>query len=95
MGTIDYVLGKITLNNFSPLDIDNDFKELTVNVRPKFTVIESLKNKMLAFDSTDPTSVVTNFKSSITTNAGNYTSSSSGSSSSGSSSSGSSSSGGY
>ena len=78
MGTIDYVLGKITLNNFSPLDIDNDFKELTVNVRPKFTVIESLKNKMLAFDSTDPTSVVTNFKSSITTNVDNYTSSSSG-----------------
>jgi hypothetical protein len=65
VGVIDYVLGKITINNFSPLDILNDFKELSINVRPKFTVIQSAKNKMLAFDSSDPTSVVTTFKSSV------------------------------
>ena len=62
MGTIDYVLGKITLNDFAPLDIDNDFKELSVNVRPKFTVIQSIKNKMLAFDENDPTSIVVDLK---------------------------------
>jgi hypothetical protein len=61
-GTIDYVLGKITINDFSPLSIDNDFDELTVNVRPKSTVLQSIKNKMLAFDQTDPTSVVVELK---------------------------------
>jgi hypothetical protein len=58
MGSIDYKLGIITINGFNPTDIGNDFKELTVNVRPKTTVIQSIKNKMLAFDETDPTSVV-------------------------------------
>jgi hypothetical protein len=38
--------------------VDNDLKELTINVRPKSSVIKSEKNKMLAFDSTDPTSTV-------------------------------------
>lgn len=62
MGTIDYVLGIVTLNDFAPLDVNNDFKELTVNVRPKYTVIQSKKNKMLAFDETDPTSIVVELK---------------------------------
>ena len=57
-GSIDYKLGVITINNFNPIDIKNDFKELSVNVRPKSTVIQSIKNKMLAFDESDPTSVV-------------------------------------
>jgi hypothetical protein len=62
MGTIDYLLGKVTLNNFAPLSIDNDFGELSINVRPKSTVLQSVKNKMLAFDSQDPTSVVVELK---------------------------------
>jgi hypothetical protein len=62
MGVIDYTLGKITLNNFAPLSIDNAFGELSVNVRPKSTVLQSLKNKMLAFDAQDPTSVVVELK---------------------------------
>jgi hypothetical protein len=64
-GVIDYVLGKITIENFSPLDVNNDFKEFTINVRPRVTVLQSLKNKMLAFDETDPTSVVLELKSVI------------------------------
>ena len=44
-GSIDYKLGVITINNFNPIDIKNDFKELSVNVRPKSTVIQSIKNK--------------------------------------------------
>jgi hypothetical protein len=62
VGVIDYVLGKITINNFNPIDILNDFKELSINVRPKSTVIQSIKNNMLAFDSSDPTSIVTELK---------------------------------
>jgi hypothetical protein len=61
-GTIDYLLGRITINNFNPIDIDNDFKELSVSVRPKINVIQLNKNKMLAFDDTDPSSVVINLK---------------------------------
>jgi hypothetical protein len=61
-GTIDYVLGKVTINDFAPLSIDNDFGELSINVRPKSTVLQSVKNKMLAFDQTDPTSVVVELK---------------------------------
>ena len=62
VGVIDYVLGKITINNFNPTDVLNDFKELSINVRPKSTVIQSIKNNMLAFDSSDPTSIVTELK---------------------------------
>lgn len=58
IGTIDYVLGIVTINNFNPLNVDNDLKELTINVRPKSSVIKSEKNKMLAFDVSDPTSTV-------------------------------------
>ena len=61
-GTIDYVLGIVTIDNFNPIDVNNDFKELSINVRPKSTVINSIKNKMLAFDEQDPTSVVINLK---------------------------------
>jgi hypothetical protein len=61
-GVIDYILGKVTINNFAPLTVDNDFGELTINVRPKSTVLQSNKNKMLAFDESDPTSVVVEMK---------------------------------
>jgi len=64
-GTIDYVLGKITINNFNPKDVLNDFRELSINVRPKSTVIQSIKNNMLAFDAADPTSIVTELKTII------------------------------
>jgi hypothetical protein len=56
-GTIDYVLGKIYINDFNPINVLNDMKEISVNIRPKISVIASEKNKMLVFDSTDPTSL--------------------------------------
>jgi len=58
MGSIDYVLGKIYINEFNPLAVANAFGEISVNIRPKITVISSIQNKMLAFDVEDPTSVV-------------------------------------
>lgn len=57
-GTIDYNLGKIYINNFNPLAVANAFGEISVNIRPKTSVISSVRNKMLAFDIEDPTSVV-------------------------------------
>ena len=58
IGSIDYYTGKIYINNFNPTDVANDFGELSVNIRPQISVISSQQNKMLAFDSEDPTSVV-------------------------------------
>ncbi len=58
MGSIDYVLGKIYINEFNPLAVANAFGEISVNIRPKISVISSIRDKMLAFDIEDPTSVV-------------------------------------
>jgi hypothetical protein len=57
-GKIDYVLGKIYIDNFNPLNVANDFKEISVNIQPKSSILSSVKNKMLSFDEEDPTSVV-------------------------------------
>ena len=56
-GIIDYVLGKITLTDFSPTDVNNDFKDIMIHFRPKINIIESKLNKMLVLDETDPTSI--------------------------------------
>jgi hypothetical protein len=59
-GTIDYVLGKITINDFGPTAINNDFGDITVYMRPSSNIIESKLNKMLVLDSDDATSIVVN-----------------------------------
>lgn len=56
-GVIDYVLGKITLTDFAPTDVNNDFKDISINLRPKINIIESKFNNMLVLDSSDPTSI--------------------------------------
>ena len=63
MGSIDYYTGKIYINNFNPTGVANDFGELSVNIRPEISVISSQRNKMLAFDNEDPTSVVVEMNS--------------------------------
>ena len=57
-GTIDYVLGILTIPAFNPLAVNNDFGDIMVMMKPKSNVIQSKLNKMLVLDSTDPTSVV-------------------------------------
>ena len=52
-----HVLGKITLTDFSPTDVNNDFKDIMIHFRPKINIIESKLNKMLVLDETDPTSI--------------------------------------
>jgi hypothetical protein len=56
-GTIDYVLGKITLQDFRPTDVNNNFKDIMIHFRPKINIIESKLNKMLVLDESDPTSI--------------------------------------
>lgn len=60
VGTIDYVEGKISIENFNPVDIGNNFKSISLYIRPKSSIIKSQFNKMLVLDSTDSTSVNVN-----------------------------------
>lgn len=56
-GTVDYELGKITINDFSPTKVGNDFGSISLYIRPKNSVIKSNFNKMLVLDSLDGSSV--------------------------------------
>jgi hypothetical protein len=58
VGIIDYSLGKITLNNFNPVSVDNDFGNIMIFMRPKSNIIQSKLNKMVVLDNEDPTSIV-------------------------------------
>lgn len=57
-GTIDYVLGRITINDFNPTDVNNDFKDIMIHMTPQVSIIQSKLNKMLVLDADDPTSIV-------------------------------------
>lgn len=57
IGTVDYELGTITLENFSPLDVDNDFEVLTITSTPTTTIINSSYNRLLSIDPDDPLAV--------------------------------------
>ena len=58
IGEIDYSLGKITINSFNPIAVNNDFGDISVHIKPKVSIIQSKLNKMLVLDSDDPTSVI-------------------------------------
>lgn len=56
-GIVDYVLGKVTLTDFMPTDVNNNDKDIMIHFRPKVNIIESKLNKMLVLDVNDPTSI--------------------------------------
>jgi hypothetical protein len=56
-GVVDYTLGKVTLSDFRPTAVDNDFKDIMIHFRPKINIVESKLNKMLVLDESDPTSI--------------------------------------
>jgi hypothetical protein len=60
IGTIDYNLGIITLDSFSPLNVNNDLGLLTVNVNPTTTIISSSYNRIITVDEFDPQSIIVN-----------------------------------
>lgn len=57
-GTIDYVLGRIYLDQFNPVSVNNDFGDIMIFMRPKSNIIQSRLNKMLVLDSSDPSSII-------------------------------------
>lgn len=58
VGTIDYLMGKVYVNNFNPVGVNDVFGYISINIRPKTTSIKSERNKMLVLDDTDATSIV-------------------------------------
>lgn len=58
VGTIDYLMGKVFINNFNPVGVNDVFGYISINIRPKTTSIKSERNKMLVLDENDVTSIV-------------------------------------
>lgn len=60
-GTIDYVNGIITLNSFNPLEVNNDFGQLSISSKPVSTIISSSTNRIVTVDTVnDPSSIIVN-----------------------------------
>jgi hypothetical protein len=59
-GTIDYVNGIITLQDFSPVQVDNDLGQLTISANPTTTIISSTYNRIITIDPYDPNAIVVN-----------------------------------
>jgi hypothetical protein len=59
IGTIDYKLGIITLNNFNPVSVADPFGTLVIKVPPAKKIFTSIRNTIITLDVTDPGSIVT------------------------------------
>jgi len=60
VGTIDYQEGIITLNNFSPFDINDPLGQLTLTANPLSTIVPSSRNRIVTLDEFDPNSITVN-----------------------------------
>lgn len=60
IGTIDYQEGIITLNSFNPLNVNNDFGQLSISATPTTTIVSSSYNRIITIDSFDPTAITVN-----------------------------------
>lgn len=61
-GSIDYVDGIISLNNFAPLDIVSDTKILNIYAKPNSFNIQSSRQTIVSLDDTDATSITVNVR---------------------------------
>lgn len=57
-GTVDYEKGIVNLNDFKPYTINNDLKQLHINVVPDNTILTSVMDKILTLDDTDPEAII-------------------------------------
>ena len=57
-GTIDYVLGKITLTEFDPVSISDPLKIFRINARPERNNFESSRSRIITIDEEDTDSVI-------------------------------------
>ncbi len=57
-GTIDYVLGKITLTEFDPVSISDPLKIFRINARPERNNFESSRSRIITIDEEDTDSII-------------------------------------
>lgn len=58
IGTVDYKTGVVTLNSFSPIQVDNPLGQLTLSVNPITTIVSSSFNRIITVDPFDANAVV-------------------------------------
>lgn len=56
-GTIDYLTGRVTLIDFSPLEVNNSLGQFIISVVPDSTIISSTYNRIVALDQYDPEAI--------------------------------------
>ncbi len=56
-GSIDYQLGKIILNSFSPIDIQDETKTLKITAKPFSNNFESARQRIITIDAEDTSSI--------------------------------------
>ena len=57
VGTINYMKGIITLNDFLPYDIDDPLGQLTISVSPTSNIFSSTYNRIITIDPYDPNAI--------------------------------------
>ena len=57
IGTIDYINGIVTLNAFSPVQVNNPLGELTITATPLNTLLSSSQNRIVTVDPYDPVAI--------------------------------------
>lgn len=65
LGEINYSTGIITLNNFNPYAINNVLGQFYISISPESTIFSSTKDKIIALDIMDTTSITINIKSKV------------------------------
>ena len=60
IGTVDYLNGIITLNNFNPYNIGNDLGQLTISVTPTTDIVSSKFDRIITIDPYDSTAINVN-----------------------------------
>ena len=60
IGTIDYTKGIITLNSFSPYNVNNPLGQLAVGAKPQTSIISSTYNSIITIDPYDPNAITVN-----------------------------------
>lgn len=56
-GTVDYVIGKITLNQFAPFNIPDTSKTLKITAKPSTNNFESSRNRIITIDGDDTVAI--------------------------------------
>lgn len=59
-GIVDHVNGIITINNFAPIDIQNQTKQFNINIKPDGDIIVPGSQCILLIDQTDPNAIQLN-----------------------------------